>query len=63
MAGALFIAGGFWLIIALAIWLIIALATGAQADKRGMSQWGGILLGLILGPLGLAIVLLMPSRK
>ena len=33
-----------------------------QAADRGMSQWGGILLGLILGPLALAIILLMPSR-
>jgi hypothetical protein len=44
------------------IWVIIALVTGRKAADRGMSQWGGILLGLILGPLGLAIVLLMPDR-
>jgi hypothetical protein len=33
-----------------------------KAADRGMSQWGGILLGLILGPPGLAVVFLMPDR-
>jgi hypothetical protein len=45
------------------VWIVLALITGRKAADRGMSQWGGILLGLILGPLALAIVLLMPSRK
>jgi hypothetical protein len=44
------------------LWLVLALITGRKAADRGMSQWGGILFGLILGPLGLAIVLLMPDR-
>jgi hypothetical protein len=43
-------------------WLVLALITGRKAADRGMSQWGAILLGLILGPLALAIILLMPSR-
>lgn len=41
------------------IWLLIALGAGCVAANKGRSQWGGILLGLILGPLGLAIALLM----
>jgi hypothetical protein len=50
------------IVIAGVIWIIIALITGRKAADKGISQWGGILLGFILGPLGLAIVLLMPDR-
>jgi hypothetical protein len=45
------------------VYIIIIFSTGRQAANRGMSQWGGILLGILLGPLGLAIVLLMPDRR
>lgn len=41
------------------IWLVIALVTGERAKQHDLSQWGGILFGLLLGPLGLAIVLLI----
>ena len=51
------------LLITGAIWLVLALITGRKAADKGISQWGGILLGLLLGPLALAIVLLMPARS
>jgi hypothetical protein len=44
------------------IWLVVAPLTADAAARRRMSRWGGLLLGLLLGPLGLAIVLLMPKR-
>lgn len=50
----------FWLIV---LYGAIVWGSGRAAMRRGMSYWGGVLLGLILGPLGLAILLLMPHRK
>lgn len=44
------------------VWLVIALVTVRQAADRGRSQWGGILFGMLLGPLGLAIVMLLPRQ-
>jgi hypothetical protein len=45
-----------------AAWIVIAMFSAARAGDKGMSWPGGFLLGLILGPLGLAIILLMPRR-
>jgi len=43
-------------------WLALALLTGRVAKDKGLSDFGGILLSLIIGPLALAIILLMPRR-
>jgi hypothetical protein len=52
----------FVLIVGL-IWLLIARLTADAAKRRGRSRSGGLLFGLILGPLGLAIVLLLPAQR
>jgi hypothetical protein len=51
---------GFIVIIGI-IWIIMSYAAGNAAFRRGRSWFGGFLLTFILGPLGLAIVLLMPG--
>lgn len=43
-------------------WLVLAVVTGSVASFKGISGCGGALLALLLGPIALAIVLLMPSR-
>ncbi len=45
------------------LWIVIALATGRSAANRHRSQWGGILFGLCLGPLALALVMLSHSAE
>jgi hypothetical protein len=37
------------------IWLFIAVASGKISASKGRSFFGGFLLGVLLGPLGLAI--------
>lgn len=44
-------------------WGVLALAVGQVAAERDISRAGGILLALLIGPLALAVVLLMPSRR
>jgi hypothetical protein len=44
------------------IWTIMSYAAGNAAFRRGRSWFGGFLLTFIIGPLGLAIVLLMPGQ-
>lgn len=53
----------FWVVFVSAVlWLIMSFGAGWAAAERGRSGAGGCLLTLILGPLGLAIVLLMPYQ-
>lgn len=47
------------LLIAALLWILIAFATAHVADIKGRSGFGGFLLGLFFGPVGLAIVLLL----
>ena len=44
-------------------WILIAVASGHVADVRGRSWWGGFLLGLLTGLVGLAVVLLLPDGE
>lgn len=41
------------------VWFVCGIAAAAVAANRGRSGCGGLLLGVMLGPIGLAIVLLM----
>jgi hypothetical protein len=45
------------------LWFLLAFVTGRLAASRGMSQWGGILFGWLLGPVALAVIWLMPGRS
>lgn len=45
------------------MWVIMSYAAGNAAFRRGRSWFGGFLLAVILGPLGLAVVLLIPSLR
>lgn len=54
MTGLVIVAGIFW--------FFLAFATGNLAIPRTGSWWGGFLLAMILGPLGTAVVLLIPRR-
>lgn len=49
--------------IAFAIWIICAIGAAAIASAKGIGGCGGFIVGFFLGPLGLLIVGLMPSRK
>jgi hypothetical protein len=44
------------------IWLISAAAAAWVADRKGYTERVGLTFGLILSAVGLAIVLLLPSR-
>lgn len=45
------------------IWVLCAIAGLLLAPHRRQTPVQGFLLGLLLGPLGLLIVLLVPPRK
>lgn len=45
------------------LWFFLAFATGNLAISRTGSWWGGFLIGIILGPLGTVVVLLIPKRE
>lgn len=53
--------GGLVIIVGI-LWFFLAFATGNLAIPRSGNWWGGFLLGLLLGPLATAIVLLIPKR-
>lgn len=44
-------------------WLLLAFVSGSMASEKGRSAVGGFILGLLLGPIGLAVVLLMSPQK
>ena len=53
-----------FLLICLVIWLGICLWSAFIMDKKGRSAGGGFLLGLLLGPFGLLLAMLMgPSAE
>jgi len=45
------------------VWLACGIAAASISAGKGRSGFGGFLLGLILGPIGLAIVLLMGKSQ
>jgi hypothetical protein len=49
-------------ILILVVWGVCGVIAAAVASDKGRSGCGGLLLGLLLGPIGLAIVLLMGKQ-
>ena len=54
--------GVFVLVILLGVWLVIGAAAADIAKKKGYSQGGFLVVGLVLGLLGVALALILPSR-
>jgi hypothetical protein len=50
-----------WIIVG--AWLVMALIAGGVASDKGRSVAGAVILTLFLGPIGLAIVLLLGDSK
>jgi hypothetical protein len=45
------------------IWVICGIVGAVMSEKRGRSRFGGFVLGLLLGVIGIAIVVLMGHAK
>jgi len=45
------------------IWLLFGIASAIAASSKGRSGCGWFILGVLLGPFGLILVLLMPNLK
>lgn len=48
---------------AVALWVLCGIATGIIAQSRGRDAWNWLLMGLLLGPLGIASALVTPHDK
>jgi hypothetical protein len=56
------VSGLFWILVA--IWVVVLPLIGAGiASDKGRSPVGGFLITLFLGPIGLAIVLLLGKER
>lgn len=45
------------------LWLVFAIIGAVMAENRGRSKFGGFILGLLLGLIGIAIIALMGHKE